>query len=322
MRRPTNHRRSAGILLWAISCALFGCRHADLQREIVEREMRLQEDELYRAHDLIASRERMIESVRQENASLKRDLEQARGGGSAVPPDLTPSMPPAPTGQPPTRTPRPRNGGIPQIDIQPPTIEVPPQQAPPAGAPPAGGEAPNRSSMSAPRIKPASHQVVLPEIADTPARESRIAAIALNQRLTGGFDADKRFGDEGITVVVEPRDHSGRIVRQSGRISVALIDPALPGEAGRVARWDFSAQEVEQRVRDGVPTEGIHLELRWPARPPEHEELMVFARLTTADGQRHEASQSILVDLGSDSQGIESHRTADRSARIGWSPDR
>ena len=100
---------------------LAGCRHADLNRELVERELRLQEDELYRAHDEIADRERRLETARRENAVLKRDLEAARSG-AAVPPGIRPEMPPAPSGEPTRRTPR---GDIPPADLTPPTIELP-----------------------------------------------------------------------------------------------------------------------------------------------------------------------------------------------------
>jgi hypothetical protein len=113
----------------AVLALLFGCRHADLNRELVERELRLQEDDIYRAHDLIADRERRLEAARSENIALKRELEQARTG-AGVPAEIVPEMPPAPSGEPPRRTPR--GESIPPIDLRPPTIELP-EFAPPPG---------------------------------------------------------------------------------------------------------------------------------------------------------------------------------------------
>src|SRR5688572_14456718 len=107
----------------ALLLAITGCRHADVNRELVERELRLQEDELYRLHDEIAKREKLLEPARRENGVLERELQAARAG-RAVPPELLPDLPPAPNDPPRERTPRP-DSGVPPIDVAPPIIEVP-----------------------------------------------------------------------------------------------------------------------------------------------------------------------------------------------------
>ena len=81
-----------------------------------------------------------------------------------------------------------------------------------------------------------------------------------------------------------------------------VIDPALSGNAARIARWDFTADQIAPLFAGTPRGEGIHLNLRWPASPPEHERLVVFVRYTTAEGDQFEASQSVLIDLARDSQ--------------------
>jgi hypothetical protein len=101
-------------------------------------------------------------------------------------------------------------------------------------------------------------------------------------------------------VVIEPRDRLDRLVSRAGDVSIVIIDPAKSGEAARVARWDFTADEIAPMFAKTPRGEGIQLNLRWPASPPERERLVVFVRFTTAQGDRYEASQSILIDLAGD----------------------
>jgi hypothetical protein len=278
-----------------------GCRHADLNRELVEREMRLQEDELYRLHDEVATREKLLETTRRENATLKRELEQARAGASP-PRDIIPAMPPAPTDGLPERTPRP-DSGVPPAQGVPPVIEIPGG----LGGRPANGGPADRSSWKSTRgVRRASFESPIgtsagdDRVSGEDGDDEQVAKIVLNRRLTGGYNADRRLGDEGVIVVIEPRDSRDRLVKRPGEVSVAIIDPALSGEAARIARWDFTADEIAPLFAKTPRGEGIQLNLRWPARPPEHERLVVFVRYTTSQGDRYEANQSILVDLARD----------------------
>ena len=290
----------------ALLFGIAGCRHADVNRELVERELRLQEDELYRLHDKLDEREKLLENARREKAVLERELQAARAG-RAVSPELLPDMPPAPDDAPRERAPRP-DSGVPPIDVEPPKIDVPGLEGP--LPPPAG-----RSSWKSTRgVRRASFE----QPADDPqpevhksengsAQESSnglVAKIVLNRRLTGGYNADRRLGDEGVVVVIEPRNEDDRIVRAPGDVSVVVVDPALATPEGRVARWDFTADEISQRLHQSPQDQGIRLELSWPGRLPQHDRLVLFARFTTADGEVHEASQPILVDLAIDSEDV------------------
>src|SRR5688572_29958454 len=246
MRRLiSNLLQSAAALAVVVLIALSGgCRHADVNRELVERELRLQEDELYRLHDEVSKREKLLESARNENTVLKQELQQARSG-AAIPAELVPAMPPAPEGDPPTRTPR--GSGVPPVDLTPPVIEVPGVEGAPRNENP-----PPRSSWKSSRgVRRASHEEAVDE-----SNAGGVAKIVLNRRLTGGYNDDGRLGDEGIVVVIEPRDKDDQTVTLSGEIAVAVVDPALSGEEARVARWDISAEESTRYFREAAFAQG------------------------------------------------------------------
>ena len=127
------------------------------------------------------------------------------------------------------------------------------------------------------------------------ADNSPVAQITLHPALTGGIGSGGRPGDEGLLVVVEPRDFGGNIVNAPGDISVALLDPALTGEQARLARWDFAAAETQGMIRTGSQP-GIHLRLPWTSTPA-HDRLKVFVRYTTRDGRKLQAERLIGVAL-------------------------
>jgi hypothetical protein len=159
-----------------------------------------------------------------------------------------------------------------------------------------------------------------------------IAQITLHPSLTGGIGSGTA-GDEGLLVVVEPRDFAGKIVPFAGETSVALIDPALSGEQARLARWDFSAAQTERMIHTGSDA-GIHLRLKWRSLP-EHDRLKVFVRYSTRDGRKLQAEQIIAVATGAAVMQPEvaqhpdprdRHDTSDphpaKHERPQWSPDR
>jgi hypothetical protein len=153
-----------------------------------------------------------------------------------------------------------------------------------------------------------------------------VAQITLHPSLTGGIGSGAS-GDEGLLVVVEPRDFAGKIIAVAGGISVALLDPALQGEQARLARWDFSAAQTERMIHTGAEP-GIHLRLPWRSAPA-HDRLEVFVRFTTRDGRKLQADRLIAVALGDSRPArlespppAEPERTATRPDRPQWSPER
>jgi hypothetical protein len=129
-----------------------------------------------------------------------------------------------------------------------------------------------------------------------PVDSSRTAQITLNPALTAGYAAAGSPGQQGVVVVIEPRDARGRLLDAPADIQVVALDPALTGQEARVARWDVTAAEAAARI-DGGPERGIHLRLPWPDRTPAHNKLHLFVRYLTSDGRRLQADGLVEVAL-------------------------
>jgi hypothetical protein len=120
--------------------------------------------------------------------------------------------------------------------------------------------------------------------------------IVLNPNLTGALDAQNQATARVLSVSIEQRDASDARVLAPGDVSIVVVDPALDGRAGRIARWDFESDEVAQHVRRNREGGSLQFELPWPT-PPQHNDLRLYVRFTTFDGRRLEANLPIDVPL-------------------------
>lgn len=285
--------------------AVLGCRSGGAgNQELIERELRFQETELYHLQDQLDDACQRLDEAERENASLRKQL----AGGSSenkppspnkelavptveLPPGLE-SVPPAP------RHPAHKKAPLP---LPVPTIEPGMEMAPPAE--PAIPESSSGQELPPPSEPPrsfdaqgASHE--------TPVPGGRPMAITVNPQQTVWRATSDRPEADKIAVVFEPRDAEGNIVTASGEVSIVLLDPAVNGPAARVARWDFRAADARKHFRSTSGQQGYHFDLHWPGRPPVHDSLELFVRLKTADGQRLVTNQQIqLQDDGGPSNG-------------------
>jgi hypothetical protein len=144
----------------------------------------------------------------------------------------------------------------------------------------------------------------------------RVASISLNSDLTGGLNDGKHPGDKGLLVVVEPRDASGRVIEAPANVVVSVLDPALEGEAARVARWEFTPAQTASMFRHTNGGSALHIETAWPNGAPAHSNLHVYVRYVTADGRKVETNQPIEIASARDKPG----RAAPNEASA-WSDD-
>ena len=149
-----------------------------------------------------------------------------------------------------------------------------------------------------------------------PLDDSRdVEHLRLDPAASRGWDADGQPGDDGLIAVVRMLDARGRPLRAAAPISLALLDPhpSLEGEQARLARWDFSAEEVAAAIQQQSGPDGqILLPVRWGERRPTHERLHLFARMTTVDERTIQTDAEVRIAL---TTGDSSH-----TRRAGWKP--
>lgn len=294
-----------------------GCK-TDISQQLLERELRMQEDQIYLLQDEIQNKCARLEHVAAENRSLKKQLgivdadaslpsrinvppavaAPARGPTPAAPPALAPPVisapavvaPPLtlpepagvpPVGSEPTEGPRfgpPSGGSAPPATIAPPTLD---------GVPPLPDE-PARGASATSEIKRLSHEESL-------SAEGRITHLVINPGRTTCFDGDADGTSDGLAIVVEPRDADERLVTAGGDISIMATDPAAPGgpDGAPLASWQIPSAEALAHFRRTSRARGMHFTLPWQGRTPAGDHVRVFVKLTTFDGQSFETDATV-----------------------------
>ncbi|MGH7140301.1 MAG: hypothetical protein ACREHD_31580 [Pirellulales bacterium] len=237
-----------------------GCR-ANVSHELLERELLADENEIYHLQDTVSEYGARLDSCQRENEALLAELGRARTGKRPAGAGVTPSDEEL---APPVVEP-----GVegPALPYDGPPLISPPDPQVPEGDHVAKAASGGAKSRLAKRGKAAGGPV-----------DNVVTQITLNRKLTGGHNVDGHLGDEGVMVVVEPLNAAGDLVEVPAEVSIVVLDPALEGEAARIARWDFTAQEAAEHLKRTPLGDGLHFDLRWPHSPPVHRVLNLYVR--------------------------------------------
>lgn len=125
--------------------------------------------------------------------------------------------------------------------------------------------------------------------------DERIDYVYINPRLTGGEDFDQQAGDDGLAVMIEPRNKDGIFVPKPAPVTIVLLDPSKEGDAARYARWEFDQEVAEEVLRTDSLDRGLLFRVPWSGKPPDTDRLHLFVRYHTADGRKLEADRLITI---------------------------
>jgi len=322
---PEHRERAAprpgqGLLIMSL-LLLAGCK-SDLNQQLLERELRYQEDQIYQLQDELQDKCARLESVAGENASLRRQLGVGEKDPAAAPraapvrPRTAPTapvlVPPAievPDVVPPAA---PGNrGGQPPGSLAPPVLDnVPPLPAErgagaaeplPALPVSSGADTPlDLPPPDAALLDPAARPVAAVGVGDVQQLSYSDAGAAthlvVNAARTACMDADGDGSSEGIKVVFEPRDAEERLVPAVGDVTVLAFDVAVgttAGEGAPLARWQIPAAEAARNFRRTSRDRGIQVALPWAGTPPTGDHLRVVVQFAGPAGPPLEAAATI-----------------------------
>ena len=122
----------------------------------------------------------------------------------------------------------------------------------------------------------------------------RVTKLQIHSLLSGGVNKDEQPGDDAFVAQLAPVDDDGEVVKLPGKIELTLIDPALPEDQRQVGQWKFTADECRSRWTRGFTGAGYQFTMPL-AESPEHDSLVLHAKLTTSDGRSFDANQIVRV---------------------------
>lgn len=295
-----------------------GCK-SDLNQQLLERELRYQEDQIYQLQDELAEKCARLEYVAGENTSLRKQLGVSDADSAApsrgrrprapgvppatnVPPAIEiPDAPALPRGG----SPAPRGGG-PPVDLAPPTLEgVPPLPAEPGRVPPttdagSGLSLPPAAAIIDPAARPIESageaSPVRTAVADGPAPAlvklsydepadgGEAIRLAINPSASSGVDANGDGLSEGLSLAIEPRTQGEKLVGLAGDVTITAYDAAAGSGAPPLARWTVAAADAAARFRPTGRRRGLVIDLPWQGTLPAAGHVRVTVDSTTASG--------------------------------------
>lgn len=279
------------MLLLMLLLAAAGCQGNPQVRRVVDSV----QAEARQLEDIIYLQEQDIQVLEQKIAKLQRQIDRGGGGASSGS--------------------RPSSRPEKNPDLEPPVVDPPPGDLP---APPATRSAtPHRLNRApaepdlgpiletpakkpaiepADNVKPTLHEQVAAKPQEPEVTDKKVTHIHLHPLHTCGMDFDHAPGDDGLSILIEPRNAANQYVPLAAPISVVVLDASKSGDDARLARWDFSQAEAAEKLVQG-DKRGIYLKLPWPAKPPAGAQLSLFVRYEMSDGKKLQGDKEIFVAL-------------------------
>jgi hypothetical protein len=283
--------RLAGLALAFV--VVTGCQN-NSERDLIARDRRMQEDQIYALQDYITQYQRLLCQYRSENCALKRQLSE---GSVSEPSEPTP-VPRRRIGSPPTNSaPAFQSPQTPsKNDAQPLPPSTPPADPPEVDAPevpPLKATTSNEESATTESLvdevltQPQSEPQVLTASYEEPAPITPLPASQpmSNVMLAGEVVANENGGPR-LVIDVVPFDPSGRVEPFDGKVSVMLLAPSEDGHSRNLGRWDFGPSEVRAAVETNAsePTMRFYVEL--PADTQVDAPTELWVRLVPTEGAK------------------------------------
>jgi hypothetical protein len=124
----------------------------------------------------------------------------------------------------------------------------------------------------------------------------RVTSIRINDFLTGGLDKDGDKSHDELNVVIEPKDRDGETVKLAGRFEIELFDMSLSEPERHLGTWTYTIEEARTYWHRGLLGAGFKFQLPWK-RLPQNKELLLHARMTTADKRQFDTTSTVRIKL-------------------------
>jgi len=283
----------------AVSCVLAaGCK-SDLSQQLLERELRYQEDQIYQLQDELQEKCARLDMLSGENQNLRKQLGVNPGDSLGRSRTGAPRPASSPVTVPPSlhipeaiRAPAPA-----ALPLAPPALDnIPPLPVKPSStseSTPLALPEPADSAAVTPVSPPESRPlpVAIPVAYDQPLADNRPIRIEINTATTACFDDNGDGATDGIAVTFEPRDAAEKLVPAPGVVAIMVFDVSAPSTP--IASWTIPTEQAATHFRPTTRLRGMHFPLRWTGGPPTGDHVRVAVRITGPEGAVLETDATI-----------------------------
>ncbi len=131
-------------------------------------------------------------------------------------------------------------------------------------------------------------------------QDRRVVEIAFHAPLCRGKNFDEGNEDDGIYLVLQPKNQAGEVISEIGNLTIIAAEPKNEGEEPRFARWEISAAQASESMQLTGTAQGIHLSLPFQDTRPSGDRIVVYVRMELPNGRRVINEHTLFVKNRSD----------------------
>ncbi len=125
--------------------------------------------------------------------------------------------------------------------------------------------------------------------------DRRVVEVAFHPILSRSVNFDDDDYDDGLFLVLQPRNQQGQFVPTAAALVVEVVDAGRDGDQSKIGLWRYSASEVAGKMQPIGSQQGIHLTLPWNGPNPKADRVMVKVTYSFENGRQVVANKMFYV---------------------------
>jgi hypothetical protein len=115
--------------------------------------------------------------------------------------------------------------------------------------------------------------------------DRRVVGIDFHPTLCRGINLDNQPGDDGLYLVLTPKNQAGQIINDEGKLTI-VAEEIIDDTPVRISAWEIDSDEMKEYLEPIGTSQGYHLRLPWQATAPTGRTVQVFVKCEFEDGRK------------------------------------
>lgn len=115
--------------------------------------------------------------------------------------------------------------------------------------------------------------------------DRRVVGIDFHPTLCRGINLDNQPGDDGLYLVITPKNQAGQIINDEGKLTI-VAEEIIDDKPVRISAWEIDSDEMKEYLEPIGASQGYHLRLPWQTSGPTGRTVQVFVKCEFEDGRK------------------------------------
>lgn len=125
--------------------------------------------------------------------------------------------------------------------------------------------------------------------------DRRVVELAFHPILCRSVNFDDDDQEDGVFLVLQPRNQGGQFVPVPALLTVEIIDQSRETTKSQIGFWEYSIAEVKDKIQPIGSQQGIHLTLPWNGPNPKADRITVRATYIFENGRQIASQKELFI---------------------------